>query len=491
MFLKRSILKWMILVGCQLFIGVNLIGQEQKTTQQVNVDFPCCTNNEDGLEIHPIDEDFDSKPGRILISKQQSFDEYYTKYQTENGQVRIRAYVPESKEGSTIYFKVVDPDLDDLSSYTDIDDGQNRQDDINTGDNLDQVIGSGSLSSNQVTAETLDPDNNMYYAEVLLNITGNCSGDNYQVQASCDENFEDFVETSILVAWKRVYFEKDRMYESGAYLVQPAGDNNSATDDEIIVNDARYFNEMDKVIIFDKNGESEAKTIIGKNGNILTISSLERIFDKYGGVRIEGSNDAFDVDTGTEGLTFAFGADTDGSDGGAFVEFYPTALNGSGFIPYNTDLKDPNFDSETDNFIVYWFDNYNESANVVQVAAVWRIINVDPDDYEDIFGVSIPESNYSLIAVEEHNVPPGVTYVPFIENTFVHEIGHQFNRIDNIDHVDLEVEIPIHDGNQPQNDFCIMSAVSNERDDIFEFDFDHSNPDQSCIGAIRCSLDPL
>ena len=80
-----------------------------------------------------------------MISTTQD-DVYYTSTitskdnlvaQTEDGKVKITAYLTptEEVEGQVVYFRTVDPDLDDVSTYETI--GDSNLQDLNGGDNRD------------------------------------------------------------------------------------------------------------------------------------------------------------------------------------------------------------------------------------------------------------------------------------------------------------------------------------------------------------------
>ena len=467
-----------------LFSEVTFAQQNRSVSNHTELEFPCCTNISDGLEVHPNNDDFTSNAGRILISAtQQTIDQYYTSYQTADGQVKIKAYLPLDKQGSVVYFETVDPDLDDLSSYRDSDDGATASDDNpNTGDNLDLGVNAGILSANQVQADQTEMVNNVEkaFAEVTLTITGNYSGDNYQVRASCNENFDTYVETAILVAWKRMYLENDNMYKNGAYLpVGFTGDGNS-NNDPVFVNDVSDFSPTDKIVLFDQFHESPELDIISISPGVLEIADLDDNFDEFGGVRIIGKDEVYTVNASLVSLGEAYGASTDGSDGGTFVEFHEQPLPGSEEIPKFSLIPDPDLNDIGFKFANYWFDHKSNSANAFQLVAGVYL-------WDQNYGVSESGGNISIVAVQEHIPPiPGIP-LPLLDDTIIHELGHQFD-VDQ-DHVDEYTNAPIHDGNT-QVDQCIMSYNTNAQNMIFEFDFDRNNVQSSCIGDVRTASEP-
>jgi len=131
------------------------------------------------VELHPKDSDFASgKQGRVMISTKQD-DVYHTEVkttkddkvaQTADGKVKITAHLTPAAAsvGKTVYFRVVDPDSDDKSSY---------ETDATKGDNRATADKPGKLSATSDTA-VLKTINGVQVAaaEVELTITGKHSG---------------------------------------------------------------------------------------------------------------------------------------------------------------------------------------------------------------------------------------------------------------------------------------------------------------------------
>lgn len=126
--------------------------------------------------------------GRILIMTNENDSDYHTVInstkdnaiaQRKDGKVTITVHLPVYKANSTVYFRVVDPDRDDDSPY---------EEDDSTGDNLDRFFianPSGVLSANSSVAVLATINNKTCAAaEVVLDITKDYAGDNYQVEAS-------------------------------------------------------------------------------------------------------------------------------------------------------------------------------------------------------------------------------------------------------------------------------------------------------------------
>ena len=105
---------------------------------------------DDVIEIHPQDEDFkDGFEGRILISALHGGG-YYNKdykYQKKDAEVEIELLLPLSQLNETVYFRIVEEDQDDLSSY-ELDSNGNEDTEPN-----DNIGGKGTLSSESDIAD--------------------------------------------------------------------------------------------------------------------------------------------------------------------------------------------------------------------------------------------------------------------------------------------------------------------------------------------------
>ncbi len=151
--------------------------------------------------------------GRVLTHKYRSDDAYPSPLQTEDGKIRVEGLVHELTNatgiaGRKVYFRLIDPP--DTADYV------VRAGDAQIGDNAD---GPGTLNGASTATDTSDSDGKV---SVTLEITDHAAGDNYQVEASLNENFNcspDPCQKSIVyTAWKRVYVEADRMFRRGAYI---------------------------------------------------------------------------------------------------------------------------------------------------------------------------------------------------------------------------------------------------------------------------------
>ncbi len=454
------------------------------------------------LTVRPIDSDFETeKKGRIMISTTQD-DVYYTSKittkdnlvaQTEDGKIKITAYLTpvEEVEGQIVYFRSIDPD--DASPYEKIE-GTNDED-LGGGDNRDvgvNGIGSGILSASSAVVELRTIDGvDVAVAEVVLTITKQYSGDNYQVEACLDNNFEGcgVAKTAVLVAWKRVYLEIAKMYQKGATITEVFQPDNNNDPDKLMVDNTSDFTVGDEIEVFvgiaigmSSEVFSTTRTIISKSTNSITVDDLpsqlgdiENLpYFKYSGIKLVGNDNA----NGPllSGLDETYGDLTNGSDGGCFVEFVE---NGVIFLPKYTLFVSTT--SLTD-FLVHWYvkEGY---ANQLLLANIHAATIIGPEG-GIILGYTKPGKHISLIINSAMNEVPLNTpdeIFNVIESVVSHELGHQF-KVEST-HVDKKAplgEVLNHEG----TDFCIMSYTDDKSDTEIEFD-------EICLNQVRKAVDPL
>jgi hypothetical protein len=418
------------------------------------------------IDLHPIEADFSTgKVSRLMISTKQD-DVYYTVVkttkdnkvaQTEDAKVKITAHIqPTNMVGKTIYFRVVDPDPDDASPY---------ETGAAKGDNRETVDKAGKLSSDRDVAELKTINNvEVVAAEVELKITNRYAGDNYQVEASLDSTFSNIcAKTAILVAWKRCYLERDNMYKKGGTLTTaytPPTDN-KITEVDLMLDNATDFAAGKLITIFSPTATHDT-TVIRKVGRKIFVATVPNAFPKYSGVKLRDNNDSFNLS-----LTYleqAYGRDTDGSDGGTFVE-YTRLPAGSGNIPKYTSF--PN-DLEAKTFCEFWFSGSASKENLFQVVAANK-------HNDGSFGTTDRNRNISYVTIGGATSTNNA--VAQVEESAVHEIAHQF--FEKHGHVDKPIETPNHEG----SDGCVMSYRRIRDNGIAEFD-------TICIYDIRDAVDP-
>ena len=168
-------------------------------------------------------------------------------------------------------------------------------------------------------------------------------------------------------------------------------------------------------------------------------------------------------------LTQTYGGDTAGTDGGCFVEFKRILPNkGSGAIPKYAVLPD---NTTMQLVCKKWFSN--KSTNILQLVAGCKRMN---SGETIILGSTNVWYRRCIVFVESHT---GNNRLKALNNTVVHEIGHQFEVSGA--HVDSDT---LHHPNHENSDDCIMTYVSDNTDGKSEFCID-------CIKTVRKSPDPL
>ena len=418
--------------------------------------------------LHPLDSDFLFDPfvpkaGRVMISTKHD-DLYYTLFrttkadrpaQTEDGKVTITAHLQPAAEcaGKTVYFRSIDPD--DASPY----EAPTLSD-----DNRDPAVKKGILSAGSAVAEARTIDGTeVAAAEVVLTMTSQYAGDNYQVEASFDPKFKHICgKTSVLTAWKRIYIEQDNMYQKGATLLVDQSADADAIDDFLIVDSTADFKANDIVAIFSPTDTLVTVVQSVTASGLVRVPDLPRGFPKYSGIRL--TTDITTVEVGTDFLTRAYGEDTRGTDGGTFVEFV-TGVAGSGSIPKFSSFRN---DIESFAFCQFWFDNSANKDNLFQLVAAHKHNDGSLGTTDEPRNISfITTGNYEYGVLNFNAIPFGVT----------HELGHQFSVANG--HVDQLVNARNHN----DTDECLMSYNTDYTDAVAEFDTD-------CLYDVRDAADP-
>lgn len=390
--------------------------------------------------LFPQQESFETgKVGRVMISTIHD-NHYYTDTattlangpaQTNDGEVVITAHLPTYCAGMTVYFRSVDPD--DMSSY---------ETDSLPNDNRDTNVHSGVLSATSDTAELATIDGKeVAAAEVVLTFTGQFAGDNYQIECALDSGFETVIDrTCVMVAWKRMYLEEDKMYRVGANLAEDFTPDADPDPDSIATkstseNGGFPFQIGDEIRIFDADDPvGELATITNFNRdvepdilylNIDLTNSYNAGYstgDRGAAVAVpdrnqDGTIDAFDADFQSY-IAAAFGAETDGSDGGCFVEFIDLTEE-TDYVPYTWSLNGSrSYSISYWSLIDMWFSKVSNKKNTVYLLGATHY----PSLYF-YYGNTVGERNTSILYVEniERFAPSPSVFNP---ETVVHEIGH-------------------------------------------------------------------
>lgn len=486
-----------VLIGAKLDLQIKAVSLAN--LKQTDVIMAQTTAGSDPqIVVHPQAADFAAgMAGRIMISAlhDQPADKYYTKQitttantvaQTADGKITITAYLNAANQPASavanlrVYFRVIDPD--DLSPY---------ETDTLGNDNLPTGY-KGQLSGMAATSHLVTINGRQVAAaEVVLNFN-DCGGNNYQVEVSLDPTFPA-LKTSrsvVMVAWKRVYLEIDRMYGKGATLTDdfiPDADNDN---DTLKVDNIRDFHvdaddpsKNDEIVIFKPQADGTIQQIIRKikSKRVLVptpyefrpivgeieVEDIDEPYPALSGVKIQGADETKDMPT--KYLQQGFGAKTDGSDAGAFIEFRQDVLSGWNIPRYSY------FSNEiiSREFFRYWFKT-TDRRNVLMLASSCSNYFGDARAFPGFNILTVFQDAYAWRPVGERENP--------IAEVIVHETGHHFGLLNTaISHVDAEV-------NQPRNwnntDACVMTYKRNTDDGIAKFDED-------CLRMIRQHSGPI
>ena len=408
----------------------------------------------------PIDE----HGTKIMISAKHD-DSFHTDQQTEDRKVRITVMTNPATANVPVYFQTYDPD--DKSSYeSDTSGGDNHHTGFEKGD-LEEVSGYTTIEDSSLTYGS----EHVYaigvltdasgVAEVDLKITDQYAGDNYCVYASPDPYTLGEACTDLLIAWKRMYLERDNMYKKGSSLITDFLYDGDSWPDVIYCDDTSNFSIGNHITIFDNNGNSINTDVQLVTSNSLVIDDIDANFDCFSGIKIQSESDTYAATIDYIGMSY--GMYPDGSDGGVFVEF--VEVDGGTPIPKYTSFPNVNILGD---FCSFWFDHLNNSADCVQL--------VDANSIST--GKQGATNNLLNISVIFDYAHTGTDKDKMLKDTVVHELGHQFGVSGY--HVDRHINHLNHEG----TDQCIMSLNSDQTDNKSEFCTD-------CIGEVRDQVDPL
>jgi hypothetical protein len=400
------------------------------------------------VTLHPKQADFTpGKAGRILYSTTHD-DVYHTANittkagtgaQTEDGKIRVSAHVTPATlaAGRTVYFRVVQPDPDDASSY---------EPDVNGGDNRDGAWGPGQVSAGSAPVELVTRQGQtLAVAEVDLEFSQSWAGDNYQVQCSLSPTFSPVSDTTtVMTVWYRLYVEYDRMYKVGSDLVTDFSPDANSDPDSVAVENAGLFSEGDTVVVFDKarpGGETGVVSTVDYTGNLLWLDrDLTNQYLKGYGSGGRGAAVAvpaggvYEIDT--NGLDQAFGAVSDGSDGGCFVEL-SFLTDGAGAVPHRPWFDETDLTLACNNMLAYssrWASRFLQ-LDCVQVIGASRYVGL-PE--EPTIGNTISQGGMHVSCVYEDSLKNSGNAVLNRLVTSPHEMAHNLGLCKgDFAHVDL------------------------------------------------------
>ena len=441
--------------------------------------------------LHPSVNDFQGGfAGRVLARKQLPSDTFYTVNNTSksntpaqtgtgDSKIFITAHLPKDQVGTTVYFRISDPA--DGSPY-------------HSGSTNDNGWGGGSkgtaVGTQQATASLANINGSQIAAAEITLDVGTDAGNNFDVEASLKPfntaTAADIQKTPRLVAWKRYYLEKRNMYKMGLTVFgssSKAGSTILTTDFLAPTDSTTQFTTGYALTIFFRdpilyNGrmvDQIERSVISSTPNPtpgrldVEVANIPFAVPQFSGIKF-GSEATYGLSRSD--FNMAYGANTDGSDGGGFAEFKVISER-------NVPLVYKQHGSASTEFAEYW--KYwspilgstniiaNGSDDFVLGAACTGESRYDDGHTGEVGGLTKSASNISCVYVQTD----GPTWS---EEAAVHEIGHQLIDKISVAHIDVNINVPSHDG----RDNCIMTYPpnGNRNDGITEFD-------ELCLKQIR------
>lgn len=411
----------------------------------------------------------------VLISKTPGIGDDYPdpNLQMADRLIRIEAHTEPRLRDLPVYFSGFDPD--DESPY-ETDPGPDNADGLGTIHAVPGYVYQGQPGPTLCVYS--DPNGDI---KVKLEITDYAAGDNYVVTAAAmkpPDATEDA--TGKMVAWKRVYYELDRMYRVGTDLTQ---DYVGADPYMLHVEDGSIFQSDDAIRVFDADHPSgETATVLVATPTTITIDrTLSNVYHAgYGaggkGAAVAVPDNGF-YEASTSRLGNAFGTDVLGHDGGCFVQFC-SVPEGATQVPYRQFLGDTS-NPTMGTYSAVWFSN-KEKSNSIHIIGAEYCRSVD----DGIFGMCMPLANVQCT----YSAQIGAAFSPQEANAVAadstaHETGHQF-LLTSTDS-GHPVNVWCHEGSG--TDYCLMSYERDRADDYTEFCSDTP----SHIYEVRTAADGL
>jgi hypothetical protein len=286
----------------------------------------------------------------------------------------------------------------------------------------------------------------------------------------------------VLVAWKRVYLEIDRMYRQPGFFQDAEHEPSSFItfalgngDTQAYVESNAMFSTGESVIIFDNQGQKEGHIIQAKGnhwfyGDYVEFNTPVIHNFEHGAVAaiLKANAEVFDNDM-VGRLKEAYGDISDPSGkikAGCFVQFNKCPT-GCDVLPY---LAPIDTSLEREKFSDAWFVN-RDKINAVHLLLIDRI------DNGTTLGISEKEFHFSYISWRKAN---SENITKDIQATVVHELCHQFWMTSYVDKDKTDGDhsnVPAWSwtSNMPRNSRrCIMDYSGNGRD------YDWKMPCQFC-----------
>ncbi len=385
--------------------------------------------------------------------------------------VRVELSLPErTGQDVPVYLRILDPDDPSFNSppvdpTDDPDTGIHRG-----GDNRGNALFVGGTQDYFIVIRLNSLGNGIGWAKIKLS---NLPGDNFKVGAALEEGIRDSMRvgegsqqealriyagnqlvpegdkeprkpmraTELLTIWQKIFYEYDRMYRRGAWLIDGEviddGDDYDPIMNETIIrieeqSDWQELQPGMEIHLFDSlNQEGEKlriKRIEGPIGNIVRVIVEGRVVGNYAKVRggAIGWGDFFELDFTLISDAFRIG----------YIEF--EQIGHSGILPSF------NYGGANEGITSQWFSYFNQRQNVLWLVAGRRRLG------SLTTGESWPPYNQSFVFVERLQEAFGLSWQPARREVLVHEVGHQFDGMGR--------DWPNHEDhpNWLNNDGCVM-----------------------------------
>ena len=375
----------------------------------------------DPLVEFEIDQDV-----RVLISTKNPDDSTYpTLYQTEDRKIRVRMKVTDKVDpaGMTLYLRVVDPK--DGSRYANTQAGDNRP-----------------TSPGASIAPSVVVDQNGFAEAVLeLDVDTQNSGNNYEVEVSFDPppNFKKRSRSKEFIAWRRVYFEHDRMFRAGELVTQTSGGGSA----QVFVANPGTFTVGDPVLVISASTPTtragELRTVASLGAGFINLDTpLNETYLEPSGPPVSLFPYSF-VAKSTAGVfeafdTFPSAATLRPAFDDTFTEWVRVAT-GEGYVPHFASMEGNGIPAD-DFFAAFalpFFDHADSAlvptsnhVHVISAAQFETTILPPPEPVK--LGVSVAPTNQTGIfnqTIDIRTDPP--TYQTLVDEVFAHELAHQFD----------------------------------------------------------------
>lgn len=363
------------------------------------------------------------KDVRVLISTKNPDDNSYpTAYQTKDGKILVRMKVTDKVDpaGMTLYLRVVDPK--DGAVYANTQSGDNRP-----------------TSPGASIAPSVVVDQNGF-AEAILEIAANAqfSGNNYEVEVSITPppNFKKASRSKEFIAWRRVYFEHDRMFKEGEFVTQ------TSSGDQVFVGNPSIFAIGEPVMVISstnaatRSGEVRTVTGIGLDSIFLDAALNETYFQpenppsslrpySFVAKSTAGAFEAFDAGASAAKVRLAFDD--------PFTE-WARVTTAEGYVPYFESME--GHGTTPGLFLqeigLNFFDSVDSggplSNHVHVISGAQFEATIPPEPALVDFGTTIADTNQTGLWLQtiDTRTDPG-SYQTVVDEVFAHELAHQFD----------------------------------------------------------------